>query len=109
MYLELVGELNKQLAGASDATGSSLQDLGTQFSAAQAAATEAASSITGQLSESTNSALQALPAPVRDSLLAAARPVGKVSLLFTSFCFASFKLHAAGRISCSLYYTALLD
>ncbi len=76
--LLLAGELNKQLAGASDATGSSLQDLGTQFSAAQAAATEAAGSVAGQLSDSANNALQTLPAPLREALLAAARPVSKV-------------------------------
>lgn len=75
------GELNKQLAGASNSTGSSLQDLGTQFSAAQAAASEAATSLAGQLSESSNNALQTLPAPVRDAILAAARPVSKVSRL----------------------------
>lgn len=73
------GELNKQLAGASDATGNSLQDLGTQFYAAQAAASEAATSLAGQLSESSNNALQTLPAPVRDAILAAARPVSKAS------------------------------
>lgn len=69
---------SSQQACAAGATGNSLQDLGTQFGSATAAAQEATSSLVTQASDSASSAFQQLPPDVQEALLAIYRPASKV-------------------------------